>query len=80
MGINPCPLNLPNESSGKQQLGINQGSPNRGRQMGINPCPSVYLMDLMENNNWVLTQVHQMEDDKWASTHVHRAQPIRPRW
>ena len=46
--------------------------------MGINPCPLVYLMDLMANNNRVLTQVHQMEDDKWASTHVHRARPIRP--
>ena len=55
MGINPCPLNLPNQSSGEQQLGINLGSPNGGRQIGINPCPPAYLMDLMANNNWALT-------------------------
>jgi hypothetical protein len=80
MGINPCPLGSPNEPNGEQQLGINPGSLNGGRQMGINLCPPVYLMDLMANNNWALTQVHRMEDDKWASTNVHRAQPIRLGW
>jgi hypothetical protein len=45
-------------NNGEQQLGINLGSPNGGRQMGINPCPPVYLMDLMANDNWVSTQVH----------------------
>ena len=41
-------------SDGEQQLGINSGSPNGGRQMGINPYPPVNLMDLMANNNWAL--------------------------
>jgi hypothetical protein len=93
MGINPCSPSPLNKQNGEQQLGINLGSPNEeqqlginlgslngGRQMGINPCPPVYLMDLMANDNWASTQVHQIGDNKWASTHVHRAQPIRPEW
>ena len=72
-----APPNSHNKQNGEQQLGINLGSPNGGRQMGINSCPPVYLMDLMTNNNWALTQVHQIRDEKWALTHVHRAQPTR---
>ena len=30
---------LPNGPDSEQQLGINLGSPDGGRQMGINPCP-----------------------------------------
>ena len=37
------------------------------QQMGINPCPSVYLMDLMANNNWALTQF-----TKWRMTNGHQ--------
>jgi hypothetical protein len=41
---------LPNEPNGEQQLGINPGSPKKGRQMGINPCPHT-----AKDNNWEST-------------------------
>jgi hypothetical protein len=53
-------------------MGINPYSPNGGRQMGINPCPLVYLMDQMANEKWESTHVHRMEDDQPMSTELNQ--------
>jgi hypothetical protein len=45
---------LPNEPNGEQQLGINPGSPNKGRQVGNNPCPCT-----KRDDKWESTHVHQ---------------------
>ena len=71
---------------GEQQLGINPGSSERGRQMGINPCP---LSSTIIPNKGQQPGInpgspdggqqmginpcpYTMGDDKWESTHVHQ--------
>jgi hypothetical protein len=71
---------------GEQQLGINPGSSEGGRQMGINPCPlSSHIIPNGEQQPGINPGSpdggqqmginpcpYTMGDNKWESTHVHQ--------